>query len=180
MNKDKNQDGILFVVNVSQVKNLKSYLLSLIIIGLTLYFYKDINNVFYSILNSVNVSDENNIVSYILPIFLLIIVLKQIYNYFLIKNEVYYFEEERLKKVSGVFNTSKNFMEYYKIKDHQINIPFIYKFFKLSNGHFVTIDHSNRTLDIKGAKNLYENERVLRNKIEELKDKRKGSEISIV
>lgn len=181
----KMSEKLLFEVRISQFKNLKSYTSSIFIIALLMFFYKDINEGLLYLVEKLNLINIENLVflinsiNYLVPIIIFIILLKQVYNYYAVKNEVYFFMEERIKIATGVFNKTYDNLEYYDIIDHAIKKPFIYRFFNLSNCYLETIDASHRNFKIKAAKNIYENELLLRNTIERIKNSGKGQRIAI-
>ena len=118
-----------------------------------------------------------SVVPYLLGLVLLA-VLYLVYRYLYITRMVYVISDEQLKYEFGIFSSTKDFIELYRVVDYTESQTFLQKILKVKTVTIVSTDKSECVLDIFGmSKNLNLVSRI-RQRVEQCKQERRIYEIT--
>ena len=110
---------------------------------------------------------------------LLIPILIAVYAWLKVSNTKYRITTQRFIETSGILSKKIEEVEFYRVRDYSIEIPFLYRLFGLSNIILTTSDKTHPIVYIRAIKNGEEVRDTLRGLVEEAKKVRKVSEIDI-
>ncbi|EDY85598.1 conserved hypothetical protein [gamma proteobacterium HTCC5015] len=107
----------------------------------------------------------------ILPLFLIL------WKWLVVKNTGYEITTQRLKTSYGVLNKKVDELELYRVKDSQLEQPFVLRLFSLSNIVLMTSDRSHPTVVIKAVPNGQDLREKIREYVEERRDSKRVREV---
>lgn len=102
----------------------------------------------------------------------LIILLLELYKYFLVLSSTYYLTDQQLIIEKGVFTRRVNYLELYRIKDILVNQSFWMKTIGLMNITLLSFDSSESLLILKGIK-ISALPQSIRNHVQECRQRNK-------
>ena len=173
-----NEHSILFTSRVSQVVNLFGLIFTLIITVNVIVFEPSITWFLATKFDLLKIDTAK--VQYISIGFIAFIWVRQIWQYFVVKNIKYEFESDRLIISTGVVNKTSDFIEYYRFKDYTITRSLIERFFNLNSMRIISSDRSDPIICLNYITNFSNNERKVRDQIEKSAVNGRGREIDIV
>lgn len=91
----------------------------------------------------------------------------------------YKLTNQRFIETTGILSKNINEVEFYRVRDYTIRVPFIYRFFDLSDVVLITSDKSHPSICIRGVRDGIKIRDQIRGLVEEAKKIRKVSEIDI-
>ncbi len=147
--------------NPSQVLNLKSYVLSIVVIIAIVVLYvllKDKIPAYSLALTAV-------------PFF------SALWKYLEVKCQTYELTNERIKIISGVLNKKTEEIELYRVKDSSIEEPFFYRLIGVGNVQLETSDRSLPSLTIEALPKAKEFRENLRECVEQIRSKKNVREV---
>ena len=100
-------------------------------------------------------------------------------RYLQTKNKVYELTSERLKVTEGVFSKTTNTLELYRVKDIQVQQPFIARMLGLEHIHMTTSDASSPTMLIDAIPIPVGLSDKLRHQVEIIRQQKRVREIDI-
>lgn len=159
----------IWIGTSSQLLNISSCILTPIVIFL---LYKA-----YSFFPKI-LSDKLPLSFYMLTI-IVFFVFWLFWKYLVIASNVYTITNQRLILQTGVFNRVTDEIELYRVKDYNIEEPFIFRIFGLGNLSIVTSDTLNKFIYLKAIKNVSEVRDLLRENVESVRKQRGVREIDV-
>ena len=90
---------------------------------------------------------------------------------------IYEVTSQRLKIKTGVLNQTINELELYRVRDYQVQKPFILRIFNLGHLVLITSDKSNDTIQLNAIKDVEKISDLIRNQVESAREKTKTREI---
>ena len=89
---------------------------------------------------------------------------------------IYELTSQRLKIKSGILNQTINELELYRVRDYQVQKPFILRIFNLGNLVLITSDKINNKILLKAIKDVEKVTDLIRNQVEIARQKTKTRE----
>jgi len=102
-----------------------------------------------------------------------------LFSWLKVKNTKYRITTQRFIETKGIFSKNIEELEFYRVRDYSIEIPFVYRWFGLSNIVLTTSDKTHPRVYIRAIKNGEAVRDQIRGLVEEAKKIRKVSEIDI-
>ncbi len=168
-----------FVVKVSQIENFSSYLIAFILIAPSLFFLDGVYNSVVNLEKELNLS----ISGMIYPLTLIscaIFLIKPTYNFFLTRSKKFIFSDDKLIIKQGILIREEDPVELFRIKDISISQPIHLRPLNAYNVVLFTTDISHPRVTMKNCINFKENEPLLRNRINYLRQQGEGREVDVV
>lgn len=151
-----NEEPIVWKSSPSQLLNIGSYIMALILAAGIVVF-----GIFFP------------------PVFaaLLIPILWMGWKYLVVKCKVYELTSQRLRLYEGVFNRKIDEIELYRVKDTTIEQPFWLRMFGLGNMNLITSDRSHTEVFIQAIRNVTTVREHVRQHIESQRDQKRVREV---
>lgn len=172
----------LFKTKTSQLKNLKHFTISILILfgyfGFQIQILNSLHELFsdLSTLFSLPSIDLKMWMSFIVLLYPTFTLWKVLVVHF----EEYTFNFDRLIITSGVINRKSDYLEYYRIKDYTLSRSLIERVFGLCTLCIISTDRTNPLLKLSNIKNFTMREPTFRDAIDVTTASGKGRELDIV
>ena len=92
------------------------------------------------------------------------------------KFTIYELTSQRLKIKTGILNQTINELELYRVRDYQVQKPFLLRIFNLGHLILITSDKSDNKIQLSAITNVEEISDLIRNQVEEARERTKTRE----
>lgn len=157
------QKTISFKCRPSQLVNLDKFLVAALVFAALLLM----NSFLREKVPDMSLPDSITTRLYNLPVYLAVVSFFALgYSVIRVYTTIYVVDPEELRINSGVFYRKKEYVELYRIKDYRLEMPLIYRLFRLGNLILYTSDKTTPVLKLEAIRNAEEKYKVIRQLVE--------------